>query len=166
MTYTIQKVSPDETAAATAKEQRKTPPLQDKDSDGDPEVTKALQSLTLQPLACLRFPGIKKNTLASEQLPSTPVRIAYASTEVGLADALLKQGVIKIVALQTLIGAQSHRKQILGELMLLCLLTRSNTAIAIKDSTNATRRDLVLQGHSELAPFIVRCHDCRQDNLC
>ena len=82
------------------------------------------------------------------------------SIEADLTDALLQQGTVKTAALQNLrekLGAQNHRTQILGDLMLLYLLMRPSTDSAIKESMNATCRDFILQGHSELTLFIKRC---------
>ena len=82
------------------------------------------------------------------------------SIEAALTDALLQQGTVKTAALQNLrekLGTQNHRTQILGDLMLLYLLMRPSTDSAIKESMNATCRDFILQGHSELTLFIKRC---------
>jgi len=82
------------------------------------------------------------------------------SIEADLKSALRKQGIERTTALNTLrekLVKASHRKQLLGDLMLLHLLTRKDAGATTKDCAVAACRDFITTGHSELMAFIERC---------
>ena len=83
-----------------------------------------------------------------------------ASIEADLKAALSKHSMERSTMLNDLrdkLGKNSQRKQQLGDLMLLHLLTRQGTSAAVKDCIGTACLDFVTIGHSELKEFIERC---------